>query len=227
VFSAVALANFRTEGDGAMTGVFSVHWTVEPTSPPQPWKHCSSCGDIRPFRSSGKIRLNANGRKLDAWLIYKCAACARTWNRPIAERAAVAAIAAADLQAMQRSEPAWVRVQEFDLAALKRYCDRIELPPEVSVAKTAVGSMPGAWSTIVLTIDAPRPTGQRLDRLLASELQLSRSALQSMHRAGALQLELASRTSLKKLVGGRIAVRFIASKLAEEHRMVLAIRVSA
>jgi len=204
-----------------MTGVYSVHLTVEPTTPPQPWKHCSSCGDIRPFLSSGKIRLNANGRKLDAWLIYKCAACERTWNRPIAERLAVASISEADLQAMQRSDPSWVRVQEFDLASLKRYCDRIELNPEVCVAKTSMGSMPGSWSAIVITIDAPRPTGQRLDRLLATELKVSRSSLQSMHRAGGLQIEPASRAGLKKLVNGRLAVRFFASKLTEEQSMTL------
>jgi hypothetical protein len=204
-----------------MTGVYSVHWTVEPTTPPQPWKHCSSCGDIRPFLSSSQIRLNANGRKLDAWLIYKCAACERTWNRPIAERLAVASISEADLQAMQRSDPSWVRVQEFDLASLKRYCDRIELHPEVCKAKTSMDSMLGSWSAIVLTIDAPCPTGQRLDRLLATELKVSRSSLQSMHRAGGLQIEPASRAGLKKLVNGRLAVRFFASKLTEEHSMTL------
>src|SRR5262245_23844455 len=98
------MANFRMEGQGTMTGVYSVRWTVEPTTSPQPWKHCSSCGDIRPFLSSGKIRLTANGRKLDAWLIHKCATCERTWNRPIAERLAVASISE-DLQAMRRSDP--------------------------------------------------------------------------------------------------------------------------
>jgi hypothetical protein len=204
-----------------MIGVYSVHWTVEPTTPPQPWKHCSSCGDVRPFLSSGKIRLNANGRKLDAWLIYKCAACERTWNRPIAARLAVASISEADLQAMQRSDSCWVRVQEFDLSSLRRYCDRIELPSEVSIAKTSLDRMIGSWSAIVLTIDALRPTGQRLDRLLATELKVSRSSLVSMHRAGALQIEPASCAGLKKLVSGSLAVRFVASKIPEEHRMTI------
>ena len=49
----------------------------------------STCGDSRRFRSSGKVRLNANGRKLDAWLIYKCESCDRTWNLPLLERAVV------------------------------------------------------------------------------------------------------------------------------------------
>ena len=210
-----------------MTGTYSVRWTAEPATPPQPWKHCSSCGDIRPFLSSGKIRLNANGRRLDAWLIYKCAACERTWNRPVAERLAVVSVPKADLDAMQRSDASWVRAREFDLASLRRYCDRIELPSEVSVAKTSAGGTAGSWSAILLTIDAPHPTGQRLDRLLATGLKLSRSSLAAMHRAGALQIEPASRAGLKKPVGGRLAVRFIASGIPEEHRMTIESMVSA
>ena len=209
------------EGLGIMTGVYGVHWALEPTIPPQPWRHCSSCGAFRPFLSSGKIRLNANGRKLDAWLIYKCTACERTWNRPVAERLAVASIPEADLQAMQRSDPLWVRIQEFDLASLRRYCERVELSPEVSIARTSTGRTTGSWSAIVLTLEARRPVGQRLDRLLAAELNISRSALSSMHRAGALQIEPAARAGLKKLVSGRLAVRFVASRLTEERRVAL------
>lgn len=215
------MANFRVEGQGTMTGIYNVHWTVEPTTAPQPWKHCGSCGEIRPFLSNGKIRLNANGRKLDAWLIYKCAVCERTWNRPIAERLAVASVSKADLRAMQRSDPSWVRVREFDLGSLRRYCDRIEMSPEVSITKASMGRMIGLWSAIIVTIDAVHPTGQRLDRLLATELKVSRSSLVSMHRAGALQIEPASRAGLKKLVSGSLAIRFVASKIPEEHRITI------
>lgn len=215
------MANFRLEGQGTMTGIYNVHWTVEPTTAPQPWKHCSNCGDIRPFLSSGKIRLNANGRKLDAWLIYKCAACERTWNRPIAERLAVASLSKADLHAMQRSDPSWVRVREFDLGALRRYCNRVEMSPEISIAKASIDMVFESWSAIVITINATHPTGQRLDRLLATELNVSRSSLVSIYRAGALQIEPVSRAGLKKLVSGSLAVRFIASKLPEKHRKAI------
>ena len=57
-----------------------------PRTPPQPWLACSRCRDIRPFRCSEKFRLNANGKRLDAWLIYRCGSCDNTWNRPVLER---------------------------------------------------------------------------------------------------------------------------------------------
>lgn len=217
------MANFRKEGHGTMTGTYDVLWRVEPTTAPCPWRHCSSCGGSRPFRSDGKIRLNANGRKLDAWLIYKCSACERTWNRPVAERLAVDSISRADLQAMQRSDPAWVRVCEFDLGALRRYCERIELSPAVRVVKTPCERVIGPWSVIILTVSAPLPTGMRLDRLLAAELKLSRSQLVSMHRTGAVQVGPAEGTGLKKLVSGRLSVRFTAYRIpGEDQRTAMA-----
>ncbi|MGK6315295.1 DUF1062 domain-containing protein [Neorhizobium sp. DT-125] len=58
-----------------MCDILRVEWTVIPKSPPRPILSCAGCGSQRPFRSSGRIRLNASGKRLDAWLIYKCTAC--------------------------------------------------------------------------------------------------------------------------------------------------------
>ena len=66
-----------------MVGTLSVQWTVTPKFTPQPLRACNRCGAVTPFRSSGKIRLNANRKRIDAWLIYRCTACDKTWNRPI------------------------------------------------------------------------------------------------------------------------------------------------
>ncbi len=204
-----------------MIGILNVVWTVNPVTPPRPWRHCNKCGDSRAFNSSGKIRLNVNGRKLDAWLIYKCLSCEETWNLRVLERARVASIAHADLHAMHTSDPDWVREREYDLAALKRQCDRIDFSPDLSVTKTFDGDWPQVWSTIVLTIDAPRSTGQRLDRFLANELKFSRSVLQSMHRVGGLQCDGAEGKDLKKTVSGRVVVRFVAASLTEDERLIL------
>ena len=85
-----------------------------------------------------------------------------------------------------------VREREFDLAMLGRHCDRVDIPPDLNVTKTINGARPEAWSVIALAIEAPRVTGQRLDRLLAGELGLTRSELHAMAKAGGLQMESAS-----------------------------------
>lgn len=36
---------------------------------------CSKCGAKTRFRNTKKFRVNANGNKLDVWLIYQCENC--------------------------------------------------------------------------------------------------------------------------------------------------------
>jgi hypothetical protein len=216
------MANFQTEGQGIVIGTVSVVWRIDPIAPPRPWRNCSTCGVSRLFRSSGKIRLNANGRRLDAWLIYKCDACEKTWNLPLVERAVITTIPKTDLQAMHRSDPVWVREREFDLAALGRHCEQIDIPPDLTVTKDIEGEWRDAWSVLHLLIVTQRPTGQRLDRLMARELKLSRSELRSIHQAGGVLFDSASGSILRKPVRGSFTLRFIASRLTEAQRATVA-----
>lgn len=36
--------------------------------------------------NSGKFRVNANGKNVDVWLIYRCKKCKHSWNLTIYER---------------------------------------------------------------------------------------------------------------------------------------------
>ena len=220
------MANFQLEGQGIMTDIVSFIWQIEPVTPPRPQRNCSTCGGSRLFHSSGKIRLNANGRRLDAWLVYKCVACDKTWNLPLVERAVVTSISDMDLQAMHRSDPSWVREREFDLATLGRHSDRIDISPDVTVTKIIKGTWPEDWSVIELAITAQRATGQRLDRLLATELKLTRSELQSMRRNGSLQVDPASTGVFRKSVRGSFTLRFVASYLTERQRATVLCNLS-
>lgn len=169
-----------------MCNILRVRWTISPQAAPQPWIACSTCGCFKPFRSSGKVRLNANGRKLDAWLIYKCIDCDKTWNRTLFERRNLRDLDPATLEALQHSDPDWVRKQEFDVEGLKRKTKRIEEPPDAAVSKEKV-SEATRWTTLEIEMVAEFSANLRLDRLLASELTISRSRLQALHERGKLK----------------------------------------
>ncbi|KAA1177697.1 DUF1062 domain-containing protein [Rhizobium tropici] len=169
-----------------MCNILQVRWTISPRTSPQPWIACSGCGYPRPFRSSGKIRLNANGKRLDAWLIYKCIDCDKTWNRTLFERRTIHDLGPSALEALQRSDPDWVRAQEFDLDGLKRKAKRIEEPPDVIIRKEAIRAVSG-WTLLDIEISTEFPINLRLDRLLASELAISRSRLQALRDGNKLK----------------------------------------
>ena len=97
-----------------MSDVLRVQWTIIPANAPEPWLNCNRCRSTTPFRTSGKIRVNANGKRLDAWLIYKCTSCDNTWNRPILERRHVSTIEPQLLASLQANDPELSRRLAFE-----------------------------------------------------------------------------------------------------------------
>ncbi|MBO5032944.1 MAG: DUF1062 domain-containing protein [Lachnospiraceae bacterium] len=49
-------------------------------------RSCSGCGKKVHYQNTNKFRVNANGNKLDVWLIYQCEKCKHTLNLTIYER---------------------------------------------------------------------------------------------------------------------------------------------
>lgn len=49
-------------------------------------RNCAGCGRKTFFENTKKFRVNANGNKLDVWLIYQCEKCKHTFNLTIYER---------------------------------------------------------------------------------------------------------------------------------------------
>ncbi len=59
-----------------MPETLRVTWRVTPLQPPLVRRHCSRCAAARAFACSLKFRTNAQKKRLDVWLIYRCSACA-------------------------------------------------------------------------------------------------------------------------------------------------------
>ncbi|MEL7602018.1 MAG: DUF1062 domain-containing protein [Bacillota bacterium] len=60
-------------------------WDVRILGTPAVNRKCGKCGCGR-FVSSGRFRVNANGSRIDVWLIFKCEHCNATWNMEILSR---------------------------------------------------------------------------------------------------------------------------------------------
>ncbi len=67
------------------------NWVVVPTCLPLVRRRCHACASGR-FRASGKFRVNANHKLIDAWLLVLCAACGDTAKLTILERTKVRSV---------------------------------------------------------------------------------------------------------------------------------------
>lgn len=202
-----------------MSNILCVQWTIVPRTAPQPLIACSHCRCVRPFQSSGKARLNANGRKLDAWLIYKCTVCDTTWNRTIFERRHVRDIDPQTLAALQTNDPEWLDHLAFNLTELKQKTREATEFSDVCINKQLL-SQARDITHLSIELRLPRTTTVRLDRLLASELGISRSRIQTLESDGLLSTVPAGRNILRKSIGDGLVVLMDISNEPERDRIV-------
>jgi hypothetical protein len=154
-----------------------VTWKVIPTCPPRIVRPCEGCGRPRSFGCSEKFRVNANQKKLDAWLIYKCSSCDRTWKCAIFSRVDSSRVDRCLLQRLQANHRPTAWAYAFDYALLRR--NGVEIEP--ALAYTIVGEDLSLHSygqgCITVLLTAEQPLLVRIDTLLARKLGLSRAQL--------------------------------------------------
>lgn len=61
-------------------------YQIEPTESFRVIHNCAGCGRKERFINTKRFRVNANGNRLDVWLIYQCERCKHTLNLSIYER---------------------------------------------------------------------------------------------------------------------------------------------
>jgi hypothetical protein len=165
-------------------------WHVLPLRCPHIVRRCSRCDEPRPFLCAEAFRVNANGSRLDVWLLYRCTRCDDTWKAPVVERTPVASLDPVlherflgndrDLAWRFAFDPVWLR-------SLGATSD--DVPVTVSTEPTA---------SPAIEIVAPYALGLRLDRLLARELGLSRSQLRARVAAGTLVIDPGGERALRQ-----------------------------
>jgi hypothetical protein len=201
-----------------------VTWKVIPTCPPRIIRPCERCGRPRSFGCSEKFRVNANQRKLDAWLIYKCINCDRTWNCTIFSRVDIRHVDHCLLQRLHANHQPTAWAYAFDYGLLRS--NGVEIEP--TIAYTIAGEDLKPYSdeqgcvTVLLT--AEQPLLVRIDTLLARKLGLSRAQLGALFTNGGATIDPVSgcalRDKLKRSVTiliDRAALRSYLAKTKEPH----------
>lgn len=84
------------------------------------YHRCGRCGKKQEFINSGKFRVNANGNRIDVWLIYRCKKCKHSWNLTIYERKNPAKIAPEEYELFLTNDDELAWQYGKDIAFLKR-----------------------------------------------------------------------------------------------------------
>ncbi len=165
-----------------------VRWQVMPAHTPRLARHCAHCDQLRPFQCHERFRINAQKRKLDVWLLYKCSVCGATWNLEIAARVSPQDIEPSQLRSMEANDAALAWYYAFDVPTLRRSGAEIQYPTDYQVLGQAID-----WELeerlLTVELEFPFRFDLRLDRLLQQQLSRPRTQIHRLAASGAIVSE--------------------------------------
>ncbi len=140
-----------------------------------------------PFYPANEIRVNAQKKRLDVWLIHRCQCCGQTWNFELFARVAPGRLDRTLYDRLLENDGALVRALAFDAqlharqGAPLRY-DGLRYRIEGERSGPAALAEPAE-----ILMDCPVPLGVKLSALLREILGLSAKRFETLLASGALQ----------------------------------------
>lgn len=153
-------------------------------------RNCPECGRKTHYRNTKKFRVNANGNKVDIWLIYQCEECKHTLNLAIYERKTVSSIPKEEYQCFldNKEQLAEMYGQNMQLFRTnKAVIDFERLQFDLVKLHETVESG-GSGKQTIITVKNPCQIRMRLEKQIALALGLSRNQVKSMLAKGEIQL---------------------------------------
>jgi hypothetical protein len=201
-----------------MPGTLRVIWTIRTsTTIPKPILRCSRCDQPKPFAPSGKFRLNANGKRLDAWLVYRCETCGASWNRTIFERRRRSEIDAATFEALQGNDPALAGLIARDFAGLGRWTRRFADAADgaLAVDRTVIEGRPAETKRLEIRLSVATGATHRCDRVLVAGLGISRNRVAVLAAEGRLQIDDVSKRPVARALHSGSLLKLTLDGLAD------------
>jgi hypothetical protein len=164
--------------------------------------------------------VNANQKKLDAWLLYACVSCDRTWKCTIFSRVDTRHVDRCLLGRLHANHRPTAWAYAFDYALLRR--NGVEVDPAIAYTIAGEDLEPcGYEGCVTVLLKADQPLLVRIDTLLARKLGLSRAQLGALFTSGGATIDPASdctlRDKLKRAVTIRINRAALRSSLVSRH----------
>ncbi len=151
---------------------------------------CSKCGRKTDFINTKKFRVNANGNKLDIWLIYQCEECKHTLNLAIYERRKVSSIPKEEYRCFLDNDEKFAEMWGKNMRLFR--ANKADMDFErvnydfVKLHETMEGS--GAEGEIIVTVHNPYQLNIRPEKQIAQVLGVSRSRMKSLVDQGKLSI---------------------------------------
>lgn len=156
-------------------------------------RNCAGCGKKTHFKNTGRFRVNANGNKLDVWLIYQCEKCRHTLNLAVYERQKPASVPTDEYRGFLENDTRLAETYGRDLRFFKKNKAIVDLQnSKYHMEKREEIITSGGIQQVLIIIYNPCCLKIRPEKLIAEILNLSRSQVKKCIDKGEIKLDFVS-----------------------------------
>ncbi len=168
-----------------------IEYEIVPTESFCVIRGCSGCGRKTHFRNTQKFRVNANGNRVDVWLIYQCEHCKHTLNLAVYERQKVSSVPKAEYEAFLSNDAQLAQQYGKTLSLFQKNKAAVDFEQMnysyVKLHETIQDS--GSDKSMELTIHNPCGLKIRPEKQIADVLGLSRSQVKKRMAQGEILVD--------------------------------------
>ena len=146
---------------------------------------CAGCDGKSTYRCADRFRVNANGKRLDVWLIYRCQRCKHTYNLPVYSRILRDSLSPGEYRALLANDPAAVTRVGQDRARFLRCGAQLGGELSYRLLRLPHRAEEGLW------VQNPAQIRVCPDKLLAQCLEIPRARAKALLRGGEIVAEAA------------------------------------
>lgn len=154
-------------------------------------RNCSGCGKKSYFTNTKRFRVNANGNRLDIWLIYQCEKCKHTYNLSIYEREKVSSLPEKEYQRFLSNDEQFAEMYGRNYQLFQKNKAEVDLEA-VKYQITRSGGIHDSKDyqhPVEIVIHNPCGLKIRPEKQIAEVLSLSRSQVKKMIELGDITVQ--------------------------------------
>ena len=179
-----------------------IEYKILPTDTFKIIRGCAGCGCKQTFSCKEHFRVNANGNRLDVWLIYGCDKCGHTYNLPVYERINPAKISEQEYHKYLSNDKQ--KVLEIGTNKAIFIKNKAEIAWDLSVYEV-VPCLESAFDIgkdgILIMLHNPYDLPVRADKVVADIFQISRSETKRLLCNGQVSVSIVRNGRTDILVG--------------------------
>ena len=154
-------------------------------------RNCSGCGKKSYFINTKRFRVNANGNRLDVWLIYQCEKCKHTYNLAIYERVKVSSVPEEEYRCFLCNDEQLAEMYGRNHQLFKKNKAEVDLEA-LSYQFVKLKDIPVSGNykhQVEVIIHNPCEIKIRPEKQIAEVLNLSRSQVKKLMDSGDIQVQ--------------------------------------